>query len=132
MRASRIHNNALLRNFLDRFGFDYEFRAASRVYADGGFDGTMKAVLRHYGAIMDVMLPTLGEERRKTYSPVFPIHPETGKVLQVAVEVVDADAGIVAYLDPETGARRGAVHPRRAGQAAMEGRLGATLGRVRR
>ncbi|MBU3078132.1 lysine--tRNA ligase [Sphingomonas quercus] len=100
------HNNALLRNFLDRFGFDYEFRAASKVYAEGGFDGTMKAVLRHYGAIMDVMLPTLGEERRKTYSPVFPIHPETGKVLQVAVEVVDAEAGIVAYLDPETGGRR--------------------------
>lgn len=100
------HNNALLRGFLDRFGFDYEFRAASDVYAGGGFDDTMRAVLAHYDAIMAVMLPTLGEERRRTYSPVFPIHPETGKVLQVAIEVVDAAAGIVAYVDPETGARR--------------------------
>jgi lysyl-tRNA synthetase class 1 len=100
------HNNALLRGFLDSFGFDYEFLPAHRAYADGSFDATMKAVLAHYDKIMGVMLPTLGEERRKTYSPVFPIHPESGRVLQVPIEVVDADAGIVAYVDPDTGERR--------------------------
>ena len=100
------HNNAILQHFLDQFGFDYEYLAASTAYADGTFDGTMKAVLRHYRAIMDVMLPTLGEERRKTYSPVFPIHPETGKVLQVPIEVLDVEAGLVAYTDPDSGERR--------------------------
>ncbi len=100
------HNNAMLRRFLDDFGFDYEFVAASDCYAAGRFDATMAAVLRHYDAIMGVMLPTLGEERRKTYSPVFPIHPESGKVLQVPITVLDADAGMVAYDDPATGARR--------------------------
>jgi lysyl-tRNA synthetase class 1 len=100
------HNNARLRSFLDEFGFDYEFIAASDAYADGRFDETLKSVLRHYDGIMAVMLPTLGEERRKTYSPIFPVHPESGKVLQVPIEVVDADAGLVAYTDPETGARR--------------------------
>ena len=63
----------------------------------GRFDETLKAVLRNYDAIMDVMLPTLGEERRKTYSPVLPISPTSGKVLQVPIEVVDAEAGLVAF-----------------------------------
>ncbi|HET8611280.1 MAG TPA: lysine--tRNA ligase [Sphingomonas sp.] len=100
------HNNARLMSFLDEFGFDYEFLAASTAYPSGRFDETIRAILRHYDKIMAVMLPTLGEERRKTYSPIFPIHPETGKVLQTPIEVVDAEAGIVAYADPETGARR--------------------------
>ena len=50
------------------------------------------------------MLPTLREERRKTYSPILPISPTTGRVLQVPVEVVDADAGTIAFTD-EDGAR---------------------------
>ncbi|MGF1550632.1 MAG: lysine--tRNA ligase [Sphingomonadaceae bacterium] len=96
------HNNALLREFLDRFGFDYEFRASSDCYASGRFDATLKKVLANYDAIMEVMLPTLGEERRRTYSPVLPISDETGKVLQVPVEVVDADAGTVRFADPDS------------------------------
>jgi lysyl-tRNA synthetase class 1 len=93
------HNNNLLRQFLDRFGFDYEFVASSDAYRGGRFDEALRNVLRHYDAIMGVMLPTLGEERRKSYSPVLPISPESGKVLQVAIEVVDADAGLIAFED---------------------------------
>jgi lysyl-tRNA synthetase class 1 len=93
------HNNGLLRAFLDRFGFDYEFLASSDCYASGRFDETLKQVLRRYEAIMGVMLPTLGEERRRTYSPVLPISPKTGAVLQVPVEIVDAEAGLVAFED---------------------------------
>ncbi|PCD02376.1 lysine--tRNA ligase [Sphingomonas spermidinifaciens] len=93
------HNNAMLRDFLDRFGFEYEFASATDYYASGRFDATLKAVLRHYDAIMGVMLPTLGEERRATYSPVLPISPKSGIVLQVPVEVVDADAGLIAFDD---------------------------------
>ena len=97
------HNNNLLRQFLDRFGFDYEFIASSDCYASGRFDEALRQVLRRYDAILDVMLPTLREERRKTYSPVLPISPVTQKVLQVPVEVVDPEAGLVRYTDPETG-----------------------------
>ena len=97
------HNNHLLRQFLDRFDFDYEFLAASDCYSSGRFDDTLKSVLRQYDAIMDVMLPTLREERRKTYSPVLPISQVNGVVLQVPVEVVDADEGTVRYVEPETG-----------------------------
>ena len=56
-------------------------------------------MLRKYQAILDVMLPTLREERRMTYSPVLPISPASGKVLQVPVEVVDAEAGLIGFDD---------------------------------
>ena len=95
------HNNALLRDFLDQFGFDYEFVAASERYDTGGFDDALKNVLRHYDAIMAIMLPTLREERRKTYSPVLPISPITGVVLQVPIEVIDADAGLIRFTDDD-------------------------------
>ncbi|RKF21282.1 lysine--tRNA ligase [Altericroceibacterium spongiae] len=93
------HNNAQLRAFLDRFGFDYEFVSASDRYNSGAFDDALKNVLRHYDAIMGVMLPTLREERRQTYSPVLPISPKSGIVLQVPVEVVDAEAGLIRFED---------------------------------
>jgi lysyl-tRNA synthetase class 1 len=97
------HNNNLLREFLDRFGFDYEFLASSGCYRTGRFDEALKGVLRHFDAIMDVMLPTLREERRKTYSPILPISPASARVLQVPVTVVDPQAGLVRYTDPATG-----------------------------
>ncbi len=93
------HNNAMLRDFLDRFGFDYEFVSASDRYNSGAFDDGLRNVLRHFGAIMDIMLPTLREERRRTYSPILPISPTSGIVLQVPVEVVDAEAGIIRFED---------------------------------
>ncbi|KQN25464.1 lysine--tRNA ligase [Sphingomonas sp. Leaf33] len=98
------HNNAMLRQFLDRFGFEYEFASSTDYYAGGRFDDALRGVLRHYDAIQGVMLPTLREERRATYSPVLPISPTTGVVLQVPVEVIDADAGTIAFVD-ESGER---------------------------
>ncbi len=95
------HNNARLRAFLDRFGFDYEFVAASDKYDSGAFDAALKQVLRKNREILDIMLPTLREERRQTYSPVLPISPSTGRVLQVSVEVVDADAGTIRFTDED-------------------------------
>ena len=91
------HNNARLREFLDRFGFDYDFMSSTEAYAGGRFDDALKRVLRHYQDILDIMLPTLGKERRATYSPVLPISRRSGIVLQVPVSVVDAEAGLVSF-----------------------------------
>ncbi|MCW2364475.1 MULTISPECIES: lysine--tRNA ligase [Sphingobium] len=93
------HNNAMLRAFLDRYGFDYEFVSSTDRYRGGQFDDALRNVLRNYQAIMDIMLPTLRKERQATYSPVLPISAKSGIVLQVPVEVVDADAGIVRFED---------------------------------
>jgi lysyl-tRNA synthetase class 1 len=98
------HNNAMLRHFLDRFGFDYEFLSSTDCYLSGRFDDVIRKVLRAWDAIMGVMLPTLREDRRKTYSPLLPISPTSGRVLQVPVEVVDAEAGLIAF-DDEDGSR---------------------------
>jgi lysyl-tRNA synthetase class 1 len=95
------HNNAMLRHFLDRFGFDYEFLSATDCYLSGRFDDVIRQVLRNFDAVMGVMLPTLREERRQTYSPVLPISPNSGRVLQVPVEVVDAEAGTIAFTDED-------------------------------
>ncbi|MBO6945639.1 lysine--tRNA ligase [Altererythrobacter sp.] len=95
------HNNTKLREFLDRFGFDYEFVAANDMYNSGRFDDALRQVLRKNQDILDIMLPTLREERRQTYSPVLPISPNTGKVLQVPVEVADAEAGIIRFTDED-------------------------------
>ncbi|MBL0116951.1 MAG: lysine--tRNA ligase [Sphingomonadales bacterium] len=93
------HNNAMLREFLDRFGFEYEFVSSTERYNAGAFDDALKNVLRQYQAIMDIMLPTLRKERAATYSPVLPISAKSGIVLQVPVEVVDADAGLIRFDD---------------------------------
>ncbi len=95
------HNNAALRAFLDDFGFTYDFVASSDAYAGGRFDATLRTVLANYDAIMGVMLPTLGPERRQTYSPVMPIDPISGKVMQVPLEGVDAAAGTVRYRNAD-------------------------------
>lgn len=93
------HNNAMLRDFLDRFGFDYEFVSATERYESGAFDDALKNVLRHYQGIMDIMLPTLRKERAATYSPVLPVSEKSGVVLQVPVEVIDVDGGLIRFTD---------------------------------
>jgi len=95
------HNNAKLRHFLDRFGFDYEFASSTELYASGRFDDAIRGVLREWDAILGVMLPTLREERRLTYSPVLPLSPTSGRVLQVPVRVVDPQTGTIAFTDED-------------------------------
>jgi lysyl-tRNA synthetase class 1 len=97
------HNNARLRKFLDAFGFEYEFFSATECYKTGRFDETLLNILGHYDKVMDVILPTLGEARRATYSPFLPLCPRTGKVLQVPMIARSAQAGTITYKDPETG-----------------------------
>ena len=99
------HNNARLRAFLDRFGFEYEFLSASDCYRSGRFDALLLRVLERWDEIMAVVLPTLGPERRATYSPFLPLCPRTGRVLQVPVVARDVAAGTISFEDPETGDR---------------------------
>ncbi len=96
------HNNARLMAFLDGFGFDYEFVSSTDCYRSGQFDATLLAVLANYDAVMAVVLPTLGPERRATYAPFLPRCPRTGVVLQVPLTGRDAAAGTVTYADPAT------------------------------
>jgi lysyl-tRNA synthetase class 1 len=96
------HNNARLRRFLDRFGFEYEFFSATECYQAGMFDETLLAMLKVYDKVMDIILPTLGPERRATYSPFLPVCPRTGKVLQVPMVERHPKKGTIVYVDPDT------------------------------
>lgn len=97
------HNNARLRAFLDSFGFDYEFASSTEYYKTGRFDAALVRVLECYEAVMAVILPTLGADRRATYSPILPIHPQTGVVMQVPMERIDPAGAMVSWKDPATG-----------------------------
>jgi lysyl-tRNA synthetase class 1 len=99
------HNNARLRAFLDAFGFEYEFLSSTQCYASGRFDATLLTVLERFDAVMDIMLPSLREERAQTYSPFLPIDPNSGVVLQVPVVAHDAGAGTITYEAPGGGER---------------------------
>src|SRR6187455_748642 len=96
------HNNARLRAFLDTFGFDYEFASSTDYYKSGRFDAALLTVLERFDQVMEIMLPSLREERAATYSPFLPIDPNTGIVLQVPVTAHDAKAGTITYEDPDT------------------------------
>lgn len=97
------HNNARLRAFLDSFGFDYEFMSSTETYRSGRFDATLLTLLERFDAVMAIMLPTLGEERRATYSPFLPISPVTGHVLQVPTLERNVEKGTIVFDDPAGG-----------------------------
>ena len=96
------HNNAMLRRFLDTFGFEYEFISATEFYASGQFDEILMRAADKYDEIMAVMLKSLREERRQTYSIFLPIHPESGRVMYVPMKKVDAKEGTITF-DTEDG-----------------------------
>lgn len=97
------HNNAMLRDFLDRFGFEYEFFSATECYKSGQMDATLLKMLGQYDKVMEIILPTLGPERQATYSPFLPVCKRTGRVLQVPMIARDVKKGTITFADPETG-----------------------------
>ena len=95
------HNNAMLRRFLDTFGFEYEFISGKQYYESGAFDAVLMRALERYDDVMAVMLKSLREERRETYSIFLPMHPETGRVMYVPMKHVDAKEGTVTFDDED-------------------------------
>jgi lysyl-tRNA synthetase class 1 len=93
------HNNARLRAFLDRFGFEYEFLSSTDCYKSGRFDRALLTVLEHYEVVRGIVLPTLGAERSATYSPFLPISPKSGQVLQVPILEWNKKAGTIVFED---------------------------------
>ena len=84
------HNNKMLKDFLNNFGFIYNFKSSTELYKSGFFNSSLEVVLKNYEGIMGIILPTLGKERQKTYSPFLPVCPDTGQVLEIPVKEIDA------------------------------------------
>ncbi|WP_127903137.1 lysine--tRNA ligase [Solirhodobacter olei] len=95
------HNNAMLRRFLDTFGFEYEFASATDYYKTGKLDAVLLKAAERYDDIMAIMLASLREERQESYSCFLPISPKSGRVLYVPIKHVDAKAGTVTFDDED-------------------------------
>jgi lysyl-tRNA synthetase class 1 len=95
------HMNAKLCAFLDHFGFQYEFKSSTETYKSGEFDKTLLLLLERYQQVMDLMLPTLGEERQQTYSPFLPVSPRSGKVLLAKVVETKLSSGTIVYEEED-------------------------------
>ena len=95
------HNNAMLRRFLDTFGFEYEFYSSTEYYRSGAFDEILKRAVERYDEIMEVMLATLREERQQTYSIFLPISPKSGRVLYVPMKAVDKVNHTITFDDED-------------------------------
>lgn len=95
------HNNRRLQSFLDAFGFDYEFLSSTECYQSGRFDAALRLVLERYDRVVEVILPTLGRERRATYSPFLPVSPRSGRVLQAPVLERNVEAGTIVYREED-------------------------------
>ncbi len=95
------HNNSRLCEFLDSFGFDYEFLSSTECYTSGRFDEALLKMLSCFEEVRQAVLPILGEERAATYSPFLPVSPKTGKVLQVPMKEVRAEEGLIVFEDED-------------------------------
>ena len=94
--------NHQLCSFLDSFKFEYEFKSATKAYKSGEYNNTLIKVLENHEKILDIILPTLGEERRKSYSPFLPICKKTNRVLQAPVSKINVENREITYIDPDT------------------------------
>tara|TARA_Y100000590_G_scaffold246134_1_gene276537 strand:+ start:68 stop:1630 length:1563 start_codon:yes stop_codon:yes gene_type:complete len=88
-RSYGEHNNEMLKKFLNQFNFKYTFKSSTELYKSGKFNNSLKIILKKYNEIMNIIIPTLGKERQKTYSPFLPICPETGIVLEIPIVEID-------------------------------------------
>jgi len=91
------HNNEMLKKFLNDFNFNYIFKSSTDTYKKGLFNPALLLVLEKYEKIKEIVVPTLGKERQKTYSPFLPVCPETGKVLEVPVIEIKKKEGKIVY-----------------------------------
>ena len=91
------HNNEMLKNFLNKFNFKYTFKSSTKLYKSGFFNSALQLILENYQGIMDIIIPTLGKERQKTYSPFLPICPETGVVLEIPVLEINKESSKIIF-----------------------------------
>jgi lysyl-tRNA synthetase class 1 len=91
------HNNEMLKKFLDSFKFNYNFQSSTTLYKSGFFNSTLKIILENYEGIMNIIIPTLGKERQKTYSPFLPICPDTDHVLEIPVVEIDTQNSKIIF-----------------------------------
>ena len=91
------HNNEMLKEFLKKFEFDFIFKSSTLNYKNSIFNNSLMRVIEKYDEVMEIILPTLRDERKKTYCPFLPICPDTGKVLEIPLLSMDKKKGTIVF-----------------------------------
>ena len=104
------HMNGKLREFLDHYGFEYELQSAAEAYGSGIFDEGLRILLQKAEEVRELILPTLGEERRAAWSPFFPICTSCGSVNATRVTGYHPERDAVSYLCEGQGEAVGCGH----------------------
>ena len=65
------HNNEKLKEFLKNFNFEFEFKSSTDHYKKGIFNSGLEAIFENYDQILNIILPTLGKERKKNILSIF-------------------------------------------------------------
>ena len=88
--ALKLVNQSIINveSHLNNFKFSYTFQSSTELYKKGFFNETLILILNNFNEIMNIIIPTLGKERQKTYSPFLPICPNTEKVLEIPVKEI--------------------------------------------
>ena len=82
--------------------FKFEFKSATKEYKSGSFNEGLEGNFINHDKILNIILPTLGKDRRQTYSPFLPICKSTGKVLQVKIKELKTKEKKIVYFNPNT------------------------------
>ena len=100
--------NHKLRQFLDTYHFDYEFQSSSEAYKRGDFDKGLQILLDKVEEVRQLIVPTLGEDKRAAWSPFFPVCPECGSVYSTRVTGYHPERQSLDFIcDGEVGSARG-------------------------
>jgi lysyl-tRNA synthetase class 1 len=90
--------NHKLREFLDRFGFEYSFKASHEHYRGGAFNDGLLRVLERYEKVRGIILPTLSPENREAWSPFMPVCPNCGKLNTTRVVATHPERGELSFV----------------------------------
>lgn len=91
------HMNRRLREFLDRFGFEYEFRSSTEQYTTGVFNASLSLLLAKVDDVLAIILPTLRKQSRQGWSPFMPVCPDCGRNLSTTVTAYHPDRDALSF-----------------------------------
>jgi lysyl-tRNA synthetase class 1 len=91
------HMNRRLREFLDSFRFDYDFRSSAQMYRQGVFDETLHLLLQRHDAVLDIILPTLRPASREGWSAFMVVCESCGRNLTTTTTEYHPESDELSY-----------------------------------
>ncbi|MFZ1886624.1 MAG: lysine--tRNA ligase [Candidatus Binataceae bacterium] len=91
------HMLGLLREFLAPVEVDYELVRSSQMYSGGSFDEGLKIILAKHREIIAIVAPTLRPENRAGWSPIMPLCPNCGQIVERLVTAYHPERNTIEF-----------------------------------